>query len=429
QGAVNFAVASSEGTSTSGALITLFFRPKAGAAAGARSPLTFDPDQSKFVIAAATGTATKNAVPGVLIIGGANEVSVGLGADFGSASTDGANVYAVDTLGRLIVINPTTGNSVISGGVSATRPGAPSAGRPVIQGDDIVVVTINGKIQVYNKQTNAARLNPAPGVTLGATAQVITAPAVLNGRIIFPDTSGNLHSTDMQGGGAQTATNLNVSGTSSPALVDPDQEGPLAPRVVVGAQNSVLVLNAADLTPVAAASIPTQGRVSASPYIYLDGTGWVGDDTGRVYTFNVATGTPIGTAVDVGGPVRNSPFPLPGGVGVIVVANNGNTAVVTKAGTMVAGPKLAPPAGETLPAGQELFSIQQAPIMRGTTALVGDTLGNLHQVTVNATTGAITGGTARDFGPFAITALTSPQGGQVAFIVNRTTLVQTTYTP
>ncbi|MBW3624907.1 MAG: PQQ-like beta-propeller repeat protein, partial [Armatimonadetes bacterium] len=428
QGAVNFAVASSEGTSTSGKLITLFFRPKAGAAAGARSPLTFDPDQSKFVIAAATGTATKNAVPGVLIIGGANEFSVGLGADFGSASTDGTSVYAVDTLGRLIAINPATGNSFTSTGVSATRPGAPSAGRPVIQGDDIVVVTINGKIQVYNKMTLAARLNPAPGVALGATAQVIAAPAVLGGRIIFPDTAGNLHSTDMTGG-AQTATNLNVVGTSSPALVDVDQAGPLAPRVVIGAQNSVLVLNSADLTPVTGAAIPTQGRVSSSPYVYVDGTGWVGDDTGRVYTFNVITGTPIGTAQDVGGAVRSSPFQLPAGAGVIVVANNGKTAVVLRTGTMVAGPTLTPPAGETLPAGQELFSFQQAPIRRGTTALVGDTLGNLHQVSVNTTTGAITAGNVRDFGPFAITALTSDQEGRVAFIINRSTLVQTPYTP
>lgn len=420
QGEVFFAIASSQGASTGGTLLTLLAQAKG--AAGATSTFAIDP--AKFVVAGAAGSG-KNAVDGKFIIGAPGEGEVPTGAAQGSVTTDGTNIYAVNDQGILSVATAADPGLafVETVGPVANRIGAPVMGRPVAKDGKIVAVGSNGKIQVFNGTAPyAATLAPAKGPTLGAGVTVSATPAVANNKIFFPDSSGAMWAFNLDGSQAATAA-AGASPTSSPAYVT----SATGTRVVVGGGNAVLVLNE-DLTPVTGITIPATGAVSSSPYVGPDGVGWVGTDDGKVITFSVgAVAGPVGTATDAGGPVRAPIFGS--ALGAIAVNTSGKITVVSPLGAAVgAGATLTPPAGSTVPAGQDLFGFQQSPIVRGTTMLIGDSIGNLYQASVDAA-GTIGAPTTRNFGSLPITALASPTAGKVDLIVNRANVLQANYTP
>lgn len=401
---IQIAIASSKGSTTSGQIARVYFAPAAGAKAGDNTPLNASADPNDFVVSndQAQQINTASVINGSITIGGAkastgsvtlaNGVSGSVGLGF--SATNATQVFAVDNKGQLFRSGPAVTNVTGQVCTDPTDPStctpfpagtAGSSGRPVVNAGTLAFGTGDGKVVISKQDFSAA------AVTKTVTGSVNASPAILNNIVYVVGTNANqatlyaFSAADGSAVGPAGGVNLGPAvagaGNSSPSVAP----GGLA--VFVGGGDGVYKVSPADLTPLTDTKIGTGGVVQSSPEV-VGTLGVVGSDDGKVYGFDAATGTAIGTPYDTTSPVSNSPYIIPAGLApgvtgivAVVVNNAGQVHLVNVSPTAVAGVN---GGAITLGAGATIGA-KQSPIVVGSTLYVGDSAGVLHTATVSAT--------------------------------------------
>jgi len=403
---VNFAIAGVKGTSKTGRLLRIYFRPKAGAATNASTSFTLDPNRD-FVIASAdssSGALTGSVRPGSMIVGSATAgwgVTIPQGISGSVAASEG-QVWVAGDDNLLHAYDAATGAPL--SGFTGPDLGGTVSGRPVIKEGAVYAATTNGKVHSINPSTGAAN-TPAVDLTAGSTTfSILSTPAVANGLVYVTDNADTIRALDATSLAAKfgpvpiSSGQATGQGVSSPAAFGPATGTTVW---VGGADNALHQYNGADLTPLK--TVATGGRVQSSPFIDAAGIGFVGSEDGNVYVFNAGTGDTVGN-YNTGSPVQNSPFGIGGGQ-VVVVNNQGQLHVVTA--TLPSSVSGSNPGNLKFSGGA---GSNASPIVVGTSVWVGDTNGVLHN---SDTSGTATSVKDIKIGGSSLTSASVPAAGTV----------------